>query len=404
MEVVSEAPPAAAGERRTWITVAFATMCSAFPAFVTGALGVQLRDEVGLSATQIGVAMAVSFAVAAVSSAPMGRLAERLGPQWAFRSGLTTSAVAMLLLAAVAREFWQFCAFLAIAGAANAISQPSANLMLATHVPAERMGFALAAKQSGMPAAALLGGGAVPAIALTVGWEWAYALGAALAVAACVVLPRDPHDPTRPARRGSAFAMVIGQRATRPDLGVGLLVLYAVVGFLGAANAGAMVGFITIGAEESGLAPGAAGLVLSLGSLVGIASRIFQGIQVDRRGILPIQRLVWLFALGGLGVLGLAIDVPASYLVATIPAFAFGWAWPGLFNLSVVRNNPSAPGAATGISQVGIFAGAAAGPALGGLIIDNGSYRMLWTAGACILFLGATVAVYLRTRIRASRA
>jgi len=99
----------------------------------------------------------------------------------------------------------------------------------------------------------------------------------------------------------------------------------------------------------------------------------------------------------------LAIDVPLTYLLAPIPAFAFGWSWPGLFNLSVVRNNPSAPAAATGISQIGVFVGAALGPAVGGVIIDNGSYRLLWLFGASTLSAGSVLAVYLRSRIIAAR-
>ena len=129
-------------------------MCSAFPVFLTGALGVQLRDDIGLTATHVGLSMGSSFGVAAVLSAPMGRVAERLGPRRGFRVGLTTSALAMLAVALLARNVWQFCLLLGVAGAGNALNQPSANLMLATHIEGERLGFALAAKQSGMPAAA----------------------------------------------------------------------------------------------------------------------------------------------------------------------------------------------------------------------------------------------------------
>lgn len=410
-------PPTSAdrvGERRAWVTVAAATLCSALPAFLTGALGVQLRDELGLTATQIGLSMGASFTVAALASAPMGRLAQRIGPRLGFRSGLAVSATSMLLIALFAREFWHFVLFLALAGSANALNQPSANLLLATHIDGERMGWALAAKQSGMPAAALVGGGTVPLVALTVGWEWAYALGACLAVLAAVALPADRPAPASDlgtetpgaAHLADGGAVVDPPNRTpgRPDLGLGLLVLYACVGLLGATAAGAMVGFITSGAEASGLDPGVSGLVLSLGSLVGIISRLVQGLQVDRRGVLPIQRLVWLFGLGGLGVLVLAADRPLAYLLAPIPAFAFGWAWPGLFNLSVIRNNPSAPAAATGVSQVGVFAGAAVGPALGGVVIDAAGYRALWIVSAASLLAGSAIAVFLRTRVRARRA
>lgn len=182
-----------------------------------------------------------------------------------------------------------------------------------------------------------------------------------------------------------------------------LLALYAAVGFLGATHAGAMVAFITSGAEESGISPGFAGLVLSFGSATGIASRLYQGWRVDKSGMLPIQRLILLYFVGGLGALVLAVDVPISYLLAPIPAFAFGWAWPGLFNLSVIRNNPSAPGAATGITQIGVFIGAAAGPALGGIIVDAGGYRWLWLTGAAALFVGSALAALLRREIRVSR-
>lgn len=385
---------------RIWPVVAVATMCSAFPVFLTGALGVQLTNDVGLSATQIGLAMGASFTIAAILSAPMGRLAERLGPRRGFTVGLTVTAGSMLAVAVFARSFWQFCVILGVAGMANALNQPSANLMLTTHIGAERLGFALATKQSGMPAAALLGGVAVPAIALTVGWQWAYVCGAVVAFAALTRLPADADDR---AERHTSTTRSGARRSTRPDLDMPLLVLYAMVGMLGATNAGAMVGFITSGAEESGLAPGVAGLVLSLGALVGVASRLFQGWQVDRAGVLPIQRLVLLYAIGGLGVLVLAVDVPLTYVLAPLPAFAFGWAWPGLFNLSVIRNNPSAPAAATGISQVGVFIGAALGPALGGVIIDTAGYRALWLFGAATLLIGSGLAVYLRSRIRAAR-
>ncbi len=323
--------------RRVWSVVAVGTMCSAFPVFLTGALGVQLADDLGLSATQIGLAMGASFTIAALLSASMGRVAERLGPRRGFTLGLTMSAMSMLAIAVFARTFWQFCLFLGIAGMANALNQPSANLMLTTHIAPARLGFALATKQSGMPAAALLGGLAVPAIALTVGWQWAYVGGATVVIIAVASFPADLGD--RTARNTSTNASG-AQRSARPDLGVTLLVLYAAVGMLGSTNAGAMVGFITSGAEDSGLSPGVAGLVLSLGSLVGVLSRLFQGWQVDRSGVLPIQRLVWLYGLGALGVLLLAVDVPATYLIAPLPAFAFGWAWPGLFNCRSSATTP----------------------------------------------------------------
>ena len=381
------------------MTVAVGTMCSALPVFLTGAVGVQLRDDLDnhrngdwpvdgrlvrcclrLLSAPMGSARAASRTTAWIS--------RRIGDD-CIGGGLRFSMFADSVLA--------LALLLAVAGAANALNQPSANLLLASHVDPQRLGFAFAVKQSGMPAAALVGGVAVPAVALTVGWEWAIC-GSGRACtrrhgSVCRRIER-----TLPSRRGSSSG-----KAARPDMRTSLLALYAAVGFLGAMHAGAMVGFITSGAEESGISPGVAGLVLSFGSATGIASRLYQGWRVDKSGMLPIQRLILLYFVGGLGALVLAVDVPITYLLASIPAFAFGWAWPGLFNLSVIRNNPSAPGAATGITQIGVFIGAAAGPALGGVIVDAGGYRWLWLTGAAALFVGSALAALLRREIRASR-
>ena len=199
-----------------------------------------------------------------------------------------------------------------------------------------------------MPAAALLGGIAVPAIALTVGWQWAYVLGAVACVVAIVV--RCPADAV--ARRTDARSQrsATGRPAGgRPDLGTTLLVLYAVVGLLGATNAGAMVGFITSGAEASRIESrcGRTGaqprFVRRRSSAVSC-----RGGRSTGRASCRSSDSSGCSAWAGSACSVLAVDAPITYLLAPIPAFAFGWAWPGLFNLSVVRNNPSAPAAATG--------------------------------------------------------
>ena len=70
------------------------------------------------------------------------------------------------------------------------LAQPAANLLLARAVPADRQGLAFGIKQSAIPAAAMLGGLAVPSIALTWGWRWAFAAGGAFALMSAVTVPR----------------------------------------------------------------------------------------------------------------------------------------------------------------------------------------------------------------------
>ena len=376
---------------RAWVGASMGTLCSSLPAFLTGALAVQIRDDLDFSISLVGVMLGSAFAVAGICSAPMGRLAQMLGPGRALRLGLSGSGLVMVAIAGWATSSWHFLVLMALSGVANALNQPAANLLLSSRIRPEQLGLALAVKQSGMPAAALLGGLAVPALALTAGWRWAYVAAALLAFAAVLLQPIGLLD--------QVGMQTARSTAPRPDMPLGLLMLYGAVGFLGATNAGAMVNLLTSAATDSGVGEGMAGWLLSVGSGTGILSRLYHGWMVDARGVLPIQRLIWLLGIGSVGVFVMAIDEPITYFLAVIPAFAAGWAWPGLFNLSVIRNNPSAPASATGISQIGIFVGAGFGPVIGGLLVDWGGYRPLWVMCAILLAIGSVLAMYLRSRI-----
>lgn len=381
-------------ERRVVAASVVGTTASVFPAFLTGAVSVQLRESIGVREGQLGLAIGAFFLGAAAGSAVLGNVAQRLGGPRAMSTGLAMTVVTGVLIAGLARSALSLTFLLLIAGVSNALTQPAANLMLAERLAVERLGMAFALKQSGMPMATMLGGLAVPALALTLGWQAAFLAGAALAGLALIAL-RERDRTAKPAPRP-----VI---RPRPDLSNPLLVTYAVVGGLGAAAAGSLVGFLVSGAESAGVTPARAGLLLSLGSVIGVSSRLVQGRLVDRGRVLPIKQVVLLFVLGSGGMVGLSFDSPLWYTIGIVPAFGFGWAWPGLFNLSVIRNNPAAPGAATGISQTGVYIGAGAGPAAGGWIVSTSGYPALWLAGAGSLLLAAALASGLRVMVRLDR-
>ena len=62
-------------------------------------------------------------------------------------------------------------ALLAVAGVANAVTQPAINLFVAEQIPADRQGLGFGIKQSGIPAAILMSGLALPVLALPLGWR-----------------------------------------------------------------------------------------------------------------------------------------------------------------------------------------------------------------------------------------
>jgi predicted MFS family arabinose efflux permease len=93
----------------------------------------------------------------------------------------------------------------------------------------------------------------------------------------------------------------------------------------------------------------------------------------------------------------------ALFAFATLLAFAAGWGWPGLFQLTVTRQNSEAPAAATGITQTGAFVGSAIGPLGFGWLVEQFSYTVAWRAAASGLLVGSLVMVASRRSLMAER-
>jgi predicted MFS family arabinose efflux permease len=286
------------------------------------------------------------------------------------------SATSLLGIAALARSWAQLVGFLVLAGAANAVVQPAGNAAISRGVPARRQGLAFGVKQSAVPAATLLAGLAVPLVGVTLGWRWAFAGGALAAVALAVSLPPD-----HPVRRRSG-------RLRTGDAPLGGLLVLTLASCLGSASANALGAFLVESAVSGGLAPGRAGLLLALGSGVGISARVLAGWVADRRdgGHLPV--VAGLLAAGAGGFALLAAGGPLALLVGTVLAFGAGWGWNGLFNFAVVRVNRNAPAAATGITQAGVLLGGVTGPWAFGTAVERASYPQAWL-GAAAVALGA---------------
>jgi MFS family permease len=103
----------------------------------------------------------------------------------------------------------------------------------------------------------------------------------------------------------------------------------------------------------------------------------------------------------GIGVVGFALLATGDsglILPGALLAFGAGWGWPGLFNFAVVKTNPRAPAAATGITQTGASGGAALGPLVFGLVVEATSYDAAWLVSGAIA-LAALIAILVGRRM-----
>ena len=383
-------PPAAAWSTRVLAaTAAAAAVCIVSP-FLLGAMAVQVREDLGFSDSGTGLAVGAFFAVASLLSAPLGRWSERVGGGRALRVAALWAASGQLLLAIGARSLVLLLVFSAFAGGANGLGQPAANLLIARAVPLNRQGLGFAVKQAAIPFSTFLAGLAVPSIALTAGWRWAYVAAAGLALVAAAAVPVGAASGTRgapPASTGAAGTAAAGRLPFR------VMAVLATGVALGAAAAATLGAFFVSAAVDAGLSEGAAALSLTVGSALGIAVRLGAGVLADRRSGGHLRAVTAMLFFGSFGYLLFALDRPGMMLAGVPLAFGAGWAWPGLFNLAVVLANPASPGAATGITQTGTYMGAMLGPLLFGFLAEHLSFGWSWFAAA-VFGWGAAAAIW----------
>ncbi len=376
---------------RALLVALLVAIAAALPGFLVGTLAVQIRASLRFGTAALGAAVAGFYLGAAISSVPAARVAERIGATRVLR--LTTFAVAVLLacMGAFARSWWLLTALLACAGLMSGSSAPAVNLFLARRIPAARQGAAFGIKQAAVPFANLLGGVAVPAVALTIGWRWAFGVAALLAAgtAAFVPAPRVP------------LARRRGQPAPGPVWLPPLAFFAAGLG-LGMFAASGLTAFAVLAATQVGFGKSAAGLLAALGGAAAVAARISAGFYADRSRRDQFAVAAWMIITGTAGFAALAASMRIEsrwlFTVGIVLALGAGWGWNGLFNYAVVASYRDAPATATGITQVGGRLGGVLGPFTVGLVAQQVSYPAAWLA-AGVATLGAAASLLAGRRL-----
>ncbi|MDA2961583.1 MAG: MFS transporter [Actinomycetota bacterium] len=366
---------------RTVIAVAIAAAISvALPGFLVGGLSVQIRGEFGVAEGRYGWAMSTYFLAATTGSILLGRLAQIIGPRRQLTIALIGAAGVDICIALFAKEFSTLIAFLAVAGMSNAAAQTAVNLGLA-QAGLPRLGLAIAVKQSGMPAASMLSGLAVPALALTLGWRWAFVGAAAVALTALSGVQRTIARSAGPA----------ADTKHQPQSPLSALIIAGVAAMFLSFGAGALNAWVVESGVDSGLGKGTAGIMLSVGAALGIAIRVGWGMRLDHMRGHPFVTAGLMACGGALGVLGLALRLPATHVIATVVAFSGGWIWPVFLNFGVVRANEGRAASATGITQTGVYLGVFAAPLTAGAIIERSGYTSMWMVTAAAMAIGGVL-------------
>lgn len=373
------------------------TLACTLPAWMVGAMSIQIREELDFTLVALGFAIAIFRLTGATFSPLLGQVPDRIGPLASMRIAAAIAGISSLGIAIFVTTYAQLLAFLAFAGLSNSLGQTASTLALVRAVKQARQGLAFGMKQAALPIGSMVAGFSVPLIALTVGWRWGFVLSAVISFAIPLALPREGFSPR---------ATVEGP----PDARRGASALFALAAamFLSAAAAGALTTFLVESSVVAGLAPGLAGTLLAGGSVLAILMRLYAGVAADRREGGHLRLCALMIALGSIGFALLGTSHIGLMLLGSVFAFTFGWGFPGLFWYAIVKQSQARPAQVTGILMPGPMFGGVAGPIAFGWLVERLGYGPSWVivsgwmlVSACLMLLGRSLSLRARERQQA---
>ncbi len=350
----------------------------ALPGFLLGAYAPEIKNDLSFGDTELGLILTFGYLVSSIVMSTFGGTADRRGPKQVLRYGVAIAAIAAFLTGVLGDTFILLLLFIGLNRVAEGIIHPATNSLISSSVVLEKQGMAMAVKQSAVPFATALAGFAVPTFGGLIGWKGTFLLVAALALPAWLFIPS-----VSPTKKGT-------YSSRREMWRLSHLRLLALAGAFSAAAVVTVSGFLTTSAKNAGYSNGTAGLILGLGGLLMILSRLSWGYLADRFHFDRFKAVSASLLIGSVAFILFAVESKVSIAVGSLFIFGIGWSWPGLALLGIIENHRDEPGEATAIVQTSIRIGAMFAPLGFGLIADSFDYSYAWLCSFGAALLGGS--------------
>lgn len=390
--------------RRAWWASVLMLGAVVITPVLLGILSVQAQADIGVTNQELALCVTGFWACTAIGAATGAGYADRAGWRRAAVIGLALCVVGHLGIAA-SPSMGVLMASLAVGGVAYGIVAPTSNVVLAKEIPPRLHGVALGVKQSAGPVAGLVAGLAVPVVALTIGWRWAFVMVALVPLAAMAIsaigwsrpptipVERRDESPTRtpPQDRSPTRTVSVADTPNPPSLSIPRI---AVAAGLGTLSIGVLTTFSVQTLVRSGVDVAAAGLIIAAASLASVLVRLGAGWLTDRRGSDGLVPGGLMIGLGAIGLVAIASGSTVATIAGTLLAFCGAWGWPALLLLGVMTYHPRNTGRASGRFQIGTAIGAAVGPALFAFVSDLTSFTVGWFVIAGLTAVSSLLVLY----------
>jgi MFS transporter, FSR family, fosmidomycin resistance protein len=391
--------PARASEDKLIAGVCIAHFVSHYYMMLLAPLFVFIKDDYGVTYTELSLALAAFGVVSAVLQTPVGFFVDRFGARLNLIGGLLLGSAAVAA-AGLIDSFWVFIAMFAVMGLANTVYHPADYALLSERVTPQRVPQVFSFHTcSGMIGSAVAPGTLLFMQSL-VGWRGAFVCAAALGIIAALILalqgePPPRHRATQVAkRRGDdpSSAAADGWRLLlSPPILLNLVffVLLAMVG--GGLNQYLVVGLGALYGTPPALANTAlTGLLVmsAIGVLVGgaLATRTTHHTLVTAGGLLVTGAVSTLIGFVDPGALLLV-------LIVSLSGFASGLTMPSRDMIVRSVTPPGSFGKVFGFVTTGFHIGGMVAPLIFAQLLDHGHPRAVFLyIAACAIVAIATVA------------
>jgi MFS transporter, FSR family, fosmidomycin resistance protein len=391
--------PARASEDKLIAGVCTAHFVSHYYMMLLAPLFVFIKDDYGVTYTELSLALAAFGVVSSVLQTPVGFFVDRFGARLNLIGGLLLGSAAVAA-AGLVDSFWVFIAMFAVMGLANTVYHPADYALLSERVTPQRVPQVFSFHTcSGMIGSAVAPGTLLFMQSL-VGWRGAFVCAAALGIIAALILalqgePPPRHRATQVSRRRGddrSSAAADGWRLLlSPPILLNLVffVLLAMVG--GGLNQYLVVGLGALHGTPPALANTAlTGLLVmsAIGVLVGgaLATRTTHHTLVTAGGLLVTGAVSTLIGFVDPGALLLV-------LIVSLSGFASGLTMPSRDMIVRSVTPPGSFGKVFGFVTTGFHIGGMVAPLIFAQLLDHGHPRAVFLyIAACAIVAIATVA------------
>jgi MFS family permease len=376
--------------------VCFAHFISHYYIMLLAPLFVFVKDDYGVSYTELGLAFTAWNVVSTALQTPMGFLVDRVSARIVLIVGLLVGAAAFAI-AGLVDSFWVFVAMFALAGLGNTVYHPADYALLSQHVASERAGRIF----SFHTFAGMVGNAAAPATLIylqsVVGWRGAFLAASALGLVGAIVLILQGEPQTAPAKAAksksadSAASPVDGWRLLlSPPILLCLLFFILISMSGGGLNNYLVVTLRALYDTPLTIANTALTGLLIMSAVGVLAGGVLTGYTSRHSVVAAVGLIVTAMICVAVGL----VDFPALALVLlmSMAGFFSGLTMPSRDVIVRQVTPPGAYGRVFGFVSTGFNIAGIVSPLIYGQFLDHGHARgIFFFMGACAVLSIATV-------------